>query len=192
MYAGRTRENLSDCRACLRGYCPNRRVGLASGPRAVAMMRGGRGSLARAHFSPAKAASKGVRCGQCGRVCRVFDYLFVTIGGGGVVQPAIVARASTAMIARAAFFIFESSVPWMYRPLMHRSCGAPVPKRHCGCHSIEQPPLAVLLERGSKRRPPLSRVIKTGERLRILFPRKRPGCRCDLSPLASNRARRRH
>jgi len=38
-------------------------------------------------------------------------HLFVTNGGGGVVQPAIVARASTAMIARAAFFIFESSVP---------------------------------------------------------------------------------
>jgi hypothetical protein len=69
-------------------------------------------------------------------------YLFVTIGGGGVVQPAIVARASTAMIARAAFFIFESSVPWMYRPLTHRSSGALVPKRHCGCHSIDRRPLS--------------------------------------------------
>jgi len=191
LYAGRTRENLSDCRACLRGYCPNRRVGLASGPRAVAMMRGGRGSLARAHFSPAKAASKGVRCGQCGRVCRVFDYLFVTIGGGGAVQPAIVARASTAMIARAAFFIFESSVPWMYRPLMHRSCGAPVPKRHCGCHSIDRTLRPALLEGGTTPCQ-LYRAIESSERWRILFAKGKPHRRGNLSPPADNQPRRRY
>jgi hypothetical protein len=33
------------------------------------------------------------------------DYPFVTTGGGGAAQPAIVARASTATIARASFFI---------------------------------------------------------------------------------------
>lgn len=33
------------------------------------------------------------------------DYPFVTTGGGGVAQPAILATASTAMIARASFFI---------------------------------------------------------------------------------------
>lgn len=52
-------------------------------------------------------------------------YRLVTIGGGGVVQPAIVARVSTAMIASETFFITESSVPWMYGPitqgLMRRS-----------------------------------------------------------------------
>lgn len=36
-------------------------------------------------------------------MCR--DYPFVTTGGGGVAQPAIVARVSTAMIAKASFFI---------------------------------------------------------------------------------------
>jgi hypothetical protein len=44
-------------------------------------------------------------------------YRLVTIGGGGVVRPAIVARVSTAMIASESFFITESSVPrtaWRY------------------------------------------------------------------------------
>jgi hypothetical protein len=38
-------------------------------------------------------------------------YRLVTIGGGGVVQPAIVASASTAMITSETFFISESPVP---------------------------------------------------------------------------------
>lgn len=37
--------------------------------------------------------------------CLLYLYPFVTTGGGGVAQPAIVARASTAIIARASFFI---------------------------------------------------------------------------------------
>jgi len=40
------------------------------------------------------------------------DYPFVTTGGGGVAQPAIVASVSTATIARASFFIPDSPVPW--------------------------------------------------------------------------------
>lgn len=40
----------------------------------------------------------------------LMPYPFVTTGGGGVAQPAIVASVNTAMIARASFFIAESPV----------------------------------------------------------------------------------
>jgi hypothetical protein len=36
----------------------------------------------------------------------------VTIGGGGVAQPANVANVNIATIARASFFIDNSPVPW--------------------------------------------------------------------------------
>ena len=54
-----------------------------------------------------------------------------------MVQPAIVARVSTAMMASESFFITESTVPWMYALLLRGSCGALVQKRHCGRHSID-------------------------------------------------------
>ena len=50
-----------------------------------------------------------------GSLCR--DYPFVTTGGGGAAQPAIVARASTAMIAKASFFI--DILPRCYERLNH-------------------------------------------------------------------------
>jgi hypothetical protein len=94
-------------------------------------------------------------------------YLFVTIGGGGVTQPATVARTTTAMIARAAFFISESSVPCVCRPLTHRSCGALVPKRHCGRYSIDRPPLsAAATDRRAHQnaRVPAARIVVASEK----------------------------
>lgn len=55
-----------------------------------------------------------------GLACR--DYPFVTTGGGGAAQPAIVARVSTAMIAKASFFIDHS--PRCYERLHHSWKGA--------------------------------------------------------------------
>ncbi len=64
--------------------------------------------------------------------CCVLSYPFVTTGGGGVAQPAILARASTAMIAKASFFIGVFPRAMDARTIRKGHGGALVPKSHSG------------------------------------------------------------